>query len=66
LSKSEEEYLEKNSRGWPDGYKQLSSDALRTVSEDYCQVCDPIMNRYIDELKKRVAAYEESNRQFMD
>jgi hypothetical protein len=29
---------------------------------DCSKVYDPIMNRYIDGLKKRVAAYEESNR----
>jgi hypothetical protein len=60
--KSEEEFLEKNRRGWPDMDFQLKQAELHEAVVDCSKVYDPIMNRYIDELKKRVAAYEESNR----
>jgi hypothetical protein len=60
--KSEEEYLEKNKRGWPDIDLQLSEKELYEANVDCSKVYDPIMNRYIDELKQRVASYGESNR----
>jgi glycosyltransferase involved in cell wall biosynthesis len=66
ISKSEEEFLEKNRRGWPDKDLQLEKDALHNACVEWSKVYDPIMNRYIDELKRRVAAYEESNREFTD
>jgi glycosyltransferase involved in cell wall biosynthesis len=59
ISKSEEEFLEKNRRGWPDRDLQLEKDALYKATVEYSKVYDPIMNRYIDELKRRVAVYEE-------
>jgi hypothetical protein len=65
VCKSEEEYMEKNQRGWPDVDTKIPTSALYTASVEYSKVYDPIMNRYIDELKQRVAAYEESNHQFM-
>lgn len=65
-SKSEEEFLEKNRRGWPDRDLQLKENALYEANVECSKVYDPIMNRYIDELKKRVAAYEDSNRQILE
>jgi hypothetical protein len=52
--KSEEEYLEKNKRGWPDIDLQLSEKELYEANVDCSKVYDPIMNRYIEELKRRL------------
>jgi hypothetical protein len=55
-SKSCEELIEKNHRGWPDGTPQLDEDFLYRFSVQCSKVYDPIMNRYIDELKKRISS----------
>jgi hypothetical protein len=60
--RSDAEWYEKNRRGWPDRDLQMKKNELYEANVDCSRVYDPIMNRYIDELKKRVAAYEESNR----
>jgi hypothetical protein len=55
-SKSEAEFLEKNRRGWPDRDLQLEANALHEASVECSEVYDPIMNRYIDELKRRLTS----------
>lgn len=54
--KSEEEFWEKNRRGWPDRDLQLEKNELREANVDCSKVYDPIMNRYIDELKRRLTS----------
>jgi hypothetical protein len=60
--RSDAEFYEKNRRGWPDKDLQIEENELYEANVDCSKVYDPIMNRYIDELKRRVASYEESNR----
>lgn len=55
FSKSEEELISKNKRGWPD--RDLYREDEKEIREAsvYCnEVYDPIMDRYIDAVKERM------------
>ena len=66
-SKSEEELLEKLKRGWPERINEeipsvLVNSILKQYTSNYNEVEDFIMERYVDEVKKRVNCYENMNR----
>ncbi len=56
--KSENEYIEKIKRGWPDrvhSYTQRRLDQeMNWVTNTCNEIYDPIMEKYIPELKKRL------------
>ena len=57
--KSEEEFIEKWHRGWPDRVRTFEDDEqlkrdFRTEEEECNKVKDDIMEKYVDELKKRI------------
>ena len=57
--KSEEEFIEKWHRGWPDRVRTFDDDEqlrrdFRAEEEECNKIKDDIMQKYVDELKKRI------------